>query len=760
MLVGCAGPNFNLDFRAEAGVTYMIQVGVIQRAEGNVRLGLSKLVAVSGRIVDDATGAPLPGNQWPYSWAALYRVCGAGCLEQVARTNADTEGRFWLGSSFVTLPGTYLLRFTANLYPVGEYGPFELTGEDLDVGELNLSPLPTIGAIRGRIVDKVTGKPVSPDFFPALYLYRCTEVGCSEFVNWQATDRNSRFQFETDSYGHTLPAGIYQLLPHAYYYHDSEPYMVEVKEGQSKTVKDLRLRSFPVRLSDLHGCESIPASGGECTHSVRVWNGLGGRFEGDIWSMANPSLANSLTGDSYFEVKEKELVLERGKSRVVRFRLKIPAMSQELNPYICLTIFVGRGGNSSFNTMVNGSLCMERTANGLAVAAQPENRIAGGGLAITVPTATEVEPNNSCQTPQDVDQVPLPFSLDGNLDSSQTPDIDYYRFQEEAGQVVVIDYEGQATGKGSLADPLLGVFDSGCNLIAINDDSGSRNSRAVIQVPADGIFIVAATAYPDWGFAGGGDGTYQLTTAYFEENVSITGRVTNAASGEPIPPEAFGHVVLMRCDDTGCTFVNSQNTGQEGRFYFVSDFNGLPLASGTYFVDASAEQYELGQSPQFTAGDGDRIDMGDVGLTPFPLQFHDLQVCDAPSEGGICEFSVRVTNPGASGFSGKAWSVVGAFPTGSFLGLTAFQAGSPLNLRLAPDMSQTVHFRFRVPAAIPDGAYVCPQTFVGQNPDAYFTPLGIGSFFCLVKGPEGLLSSRAEARRAIIQMRLQRLRPK
>jgi hypothetical protein len=68
----------------------------------------------------------------------------------------------------------------------------------------------------------------------------------------------------------------------------------------------------------------------------------------------------------------------------------------------------------------------------------------------------------------------------------------------------VIDHEGQATGKCALADPLLGVFDSDGNLIAINDDRGSPNSRVVIQVPADGIFIAAATAYPGWGFTGGG----------------------------------------------------------------------------------------------------------------------------------------------------------------------------------------------------------------------------------------------------------------
>src|SRR6185503_17827938 len=106
------------------------------------------------------------------------------------------------------------------------------------------------------------------------------------------------------------------------------------------------------------------------------------------------------------------------------------------------------------------------------------------------------------------------FTLDGSLDGSQVPgggDVDFVRFSGTPNTTVQVDLEGQATGHGTLGDPLLGFFDSGCTVIAINDDNGSTlNSRLVVTIPNDGVFIMAVTGCCDFGFNQGSSGTYQL----------------------------------------------------------------------------------------------------------------------------------------------------------------------------------------------------------------------------------------------------------
>ena len=126
----------------------------------------------------------------------------------------------------------------------------------------------------------------------------------------------------------------------------------------------------------------------------------------------------------------------------------------------------------------------------------------------------DLEPNNTCPTAQDFGAIALPFTLDGSLDGSPLPgggDVDFVRFTGTPNTAVRVDLEGQATGKGTLGDPFLGFFDSGCNLIAVNDDNGSTlNSRLVVTIPTDGVFIMAVTRCCDGSFDQGGNGTYQL----------------------------------------------------------------------------------------------------------------------------------------------------------------------------------------------------------------------------------------------------------
>jgi hypothetical protein len=353
----------------------------------------------------------------------------------------------------------------------------------------------------------------------------------------------------------------------------------------------------------------------------------------------------------------------------------------------------------------------------------------------------EVEPNNMCPTAQNFGAIALPFTLDGSLDSTpESPDVDFFRFTGTPGSVVRVDLEGQATGKGTLGDPLLGFFDAGCNLMALNDDFGTLNSRLVLTIPADGVFILAATSFPDFGFLGGGVGTYQLSITPFAAIGSISGRVVDAVTGAPLPgdTEPFAFVSLLRCEDVGCVEVNAQPADTEGRFQFNGDFSGQPLEVGTYQVLAFANQYQQGQTDPFGVAEGADRDVGDVPLRPFPVQFSNIVPCEnLPPEGGRCRYSVRVTNRLATRLDGEAWSLVQGFGIGSFTDFTNFQAKHLQPLRLKSQESGDVRFEFRVPSKVRDGASICTNAFVGQRPEAFFDTVGATSLFCISKGTTG-----------------------
>src|SRR5690349_8598471 len=159
----------------------------------------------------------------------------------------------------------------------------------------------------------------------------------------------------------------------------------------------------------------------------------------------------------------------------------------------------------------------------------------------------EVEPNNTCGTAQAIGAVTLPFSLNGSLDTAAgTSDVDFFRFTGTPSSTIQVDLEGQATAKGTLPDPLLGVFSSDCSFIIVDDNSGTPpNARALVAIPPDGVFVVAVSSCCDYGFTGAGlsSGSYALTISTVAIAGSIGGRVVDAVTGSPLsglaPPFAY-----------------------------------------------------------------------------------------------------------------------------------------------------------------------------------------------------------------------------
>ena len=237
--------------------------------------------------------------------------------------------------------------------------------------------------------------------------------------------------------------------------------------------------------------------------------------------------------------------------------------------------------------------------------------------------AQEIEPNQPCQNAQDFGMTGLPVSVFGAL--SPTPeatDVDFFRFALTPGEAVQVDLEGAPTGQGTLGDPFLGLFDSACNLVAVNDDSGSLNSRLMFDVPADGVVVLGVTACCDGDFTGGGEGSYLLSLNRLAAIDSISGRIVDgdtgtALSGQDFP---FASVQLLRCDAFGCVeFVGFQQADVDGRFTFTSDQFGSVLSAGTYQVQASAAGFESFSTASFEVGEGVALDLGDVPLSRLQL---------------------------------------------------------------------------------------------------------------------------------------------
>ena len=111
----------------------------------------------------------------------------------------------------------------------------------------------------------------------------------------------------------------------------------------------------------------------------------------------------------------------------------------------------------------------------------------------------EVEPNNSCASPQNLGQTSK-VKLAGAIDAS---DVDFYTFTAKPGQLLQIDMRGAPSGAGTLGNMVLGLFDADCSVVQYGDNSeNGLESRLVFMAPADGVVRIAAAGDPDYGFTG------------------------------------------------------------------------------------------------------------------------------------------------------------------------------------------------------------------------------------------------------------------
>lgn len=247
---------------------------------------------------------------------------------------------------------------------------------------------------------------------------------------------------------------------------------------------------------------------------------------------------------------------------------------------------------------------------------------------------------------------------------------------------------------------------------------------------------------------------------------SISGRVVDSRTGEPLRGDAppFASAELHQCFDSGCidfNVVNVQPTNSEGRFLFDSDFTGGAPTVGTYQVAAFADQFQQGRTPPFDVKEGETKDAGNIPLEPSFLQVLDIVPCRNLSPlGGTCKYRLKLSNTSSTRLKGGAWSLVDGSGIGSVTGFTQFQTGrsgdqspEPQRVNIGPGESKTLNFRFQVPGAVANGAFICTSALVGQGSTPVFNTLADRFLFCISKGSSGFTPVPENTAR---QMMLQR----
>ena len=136
--------------------------------------------------------------------------------------------------------------------------------------------------------------------------------------------------------------------------------------------------------------------------------------------------------------------------------------------------------------------------------------------------------------------VKLPFNTKDRYSAIEPlgGDVDFFRFRAKAGEILAVE-----TLPGSPMDTMIGLFDEAGNLLALDDDGGVGGigalSRLLVQVPADGIYAVGVTTWPDFEFTGAGSdfGRYVLNISSYRGTILPVG--DDAASKSRLSTFAF-----------------------------------------------------------------------------------------------------------------------------------------------------------------------------------------------------------------------------
>lgn len=348
---------------------------------GSYKLTVSKVttaLGIGGRIVNANTGAPVQS-------ALVYLMTcsdNGECSQYAGYTYSAVDGSFrfepgnWSLYDDILRTGEYRLMVHSGMSFLPYEGtPFQLLeGQDLDLGNVGLQPVPVVGSIRGRLVDAISGDALSGTSVPfsRVELQACTPVYGCWTTRYADVDAQGNFVFESLSYAPLQP-GTYRIQAIADQYQSTTGPEFEVAADQHYNVGDFQVKSFPVRINLLQGCSTVPSTGGTCTYVVRVTNGDPGRLQGETWSLVR-SVPWYWGGQATeFQAGRKTVSLQSGQSTDLTYSFSVPASLAD-NTAICARAFTSHKSNPFESIGMRDLFCMAKVGNTFQVMPDKQKR--------------------------------------------------------------------------------------------------------------------------------------------------------------------------------------------------------------------------------------------------------------------------------------------------------------------------------------------------------------------------------------------------
>jgi hypothetical protein len=284
--------------------------------------------AITGRIVDVRTGQPLAGVN-----ATLTRCVDTSTCDTAGGAVTDETGEVRFATGLATtegplLAGTYRLHVYRSSWQPYESELFlAAEGQEVDLGAISLAPEPVVGAIRGRVVDRVTGEPLAGAW---VEIQSCRDPAvpssCGTIANL-ASETNGTFQFAGYPDSSWPPPGWFRVSASAEQYKGGQTAAFFVGDGEEHDAGSVGLESNPVRLYLEQGCGEIPSAGGPCNARVRIVNGLPTRLRAEAWSVvqANRNDFGSTSLTTFQAGADKAIHLNPGAAVTVPFNFTVPA---------------------------------------------------------------------------------------------------------------------------------------------------------------------------------------------------------------------------------------------------------------------------------------------------------------------------------------------------------------------------------------------------------------------------------------------------
>lgn len=318
---------------------------------------------LSGRLVDGETGEPVPS-----AFLRLTRCVDGFCGFDFMDAISDAGGRFRFlsHSGFLLTGGAYQLQAFHQRFEPFTLAQFEVHGKtDIDLGDLALTPVPTFGSIRGRLVDQLSRQPLRGDErpFAVAFLEHCPadQSGCG-FVGVQETDAGGFFHFVGTEFN-PLPAGAYRVAAEAEQYLFTRGDLFSLAEDEDRNVGDVPVKSGPIRIDPAAGCGPVPSGGGRCRFTVKVTNGQLAVLRATGWAMVQGTALGPVAGSSTFQLTPRSITLLTGGSTVLPFAFDIPGAAPE-EAFFCASFFIAPEGRP-LETLVSSHLfCLRKTQTG------------------------------------------------------------------------------------------------------------------------------------------------------------------------------------------------------------------------------------------------------------------------------------------------------------------------------------------------------------------------------------------------------------